>query len=266
MGYILETMSEFDRLEHMSMVRALDPRTEWVDVQVSPGARVLDVGCGSGFVVRYLGRRFPEARIVGTDASAVRVEQARRGAEGIENVVFQVDDILCTAVEPESFDIVHCRLVMEHLGAAAREQAARALYRSVKPGGMLRLVSIDGVVLNIHPTPPLVAELIAAIRAMPGLDLEAGRKVPPLLAALDVEALQVRIEADPFTSDEGCIQVIRAALSSLRGSLVKVVGSEERVGTMLQAYDETLHLPGATAVTNKFIVTCRKPARLSGRA
>jgi SAM-dependent methyltransferase len=215
-------------------------------------------------VVRHLARRFPQSRIVGCDVSAQRVEQARGAAEGIENAAFVVEDLLRPGFDAESFDFVHCRLVMEHLGPADRERAARELYRCVKPGGVLRIVCIDGAALNIYPTPPLVAEMLAAIRAMPGLDLEVGRKVPPLLAALGVEALQVRIEADPFTSDEGTIEVLRLALAGIRVPLVKVVGSEERVAAMVQAYEETLRLPGATAVTNKFIMTCWKPAHPAG--
>lgn len=112
----------------------------------------------------------------------------------------------------------------------------------------------------VHPLPQTACPTPPRLRAMPGLDLEAGSKIPPLLAALGVEAQQIRIEADPFTS-EGCVQVLRAALSASRAHLAKVVDSEDRVAAMVKDYDETLHLPGTTAVINKFIMTCRKPAQ-----
>jgi ubiquinone/menaquinone biosynthesis C-methylase UbiE len=260
MGYIMDKASEFDRLEEMATIRPMDPRPELEDLTVPEGGAALDVGCGSGLVVRLLARHFPGSRITGCDVSPLRVDQAREASVGFENATFQVEDVRHLSFAPASFDLVHCRFVMEHVTAADREQATRELYRCLKPGGTLRIACTDGPCLNIYPAPPLVAELVSALRILPGLDLEAGRKVPPLVAALGVEALQIRVESDPYM-DKGCHQVMLTALHGVRPVVAKIVGSEERTGAMIQAYEETLRLPGTTALTSKFVITARKPAR-----
>ncbi len=61
--------------------RVADPQARWADVVVeriegSP-RRILDAGCGSGRVTEMLVRRFPDATIIGVDASAAMVSHAK---------------------------------------------------------------------------------------------------------------------------------------------------------------------------------------------
>jgi trans-aconitate 2-methyltransferase len=61
--------------------RVADPQARWAEVVVeriegSP-RRILDAGCGSGRVTEMLMRRFPDATVIGVDASAAMVEHAK---------------------------------------------------------------------------------------------------------------------------------------------------------------------------------------------
>jgi hypothetical protein len=67
----------------------------------TPESPTSQVGAG-GYHRDHAGR----AGALGCDAAAERVEQARRAAEGIENVAFVMEDILHPALDPESFDFV----------------------------------------------------------------------------------------------------------------------------------------------------------------
>ena len=62
--------------------RVADPQTRWgADVvgrlQVPDGGRVLDAGCGTGRVTELVLERFPTCTVVGLDASAPMLEEAR---------------------------------------------------------------------------------------------------------------------------------------------------------------------------------------------
>lgn len=79
-----------------------------VDV-VSAGARVLDVGCGTGSATIAAAKR--GAKVVGIDISAPMIEAARLRAErGGTSATFIVADAQTHRFEPASFDLVLSRM------------------------------------------------------------------------------------------------------------------------------------------------------------
>ena len=90
MGYALESKTEFERLEHQSTFPKYDYKKELEGfTTLSPGSTVLDAGCGSGVVSRYLATSNPNANVIGCDFSKQRVELARDAAQSIPNVSFE---------------------------------------------------------------------------------------------------------------------------------------------------------------------------------
>jgi 2-polyprenyl-3-methyl-5-hydroxy-6-metoxy-1,4-benzoquinol methylase len=98
---------------------------------VPDGARVLDVGCATGYLAAELGRR--GCRVTGVEADPVVAELARAHCEAV--VVGDVEDEACrgglAALAP--FDAVLCGDVLEHLRDPW--SALRALTALVVPGG-----------------------------------------------------------------------------------------------------------------------------------
>lgn len=58
-----------------------------------PDENVLDVGCGSGWLVRLIASRVTEGRVVGMDISDEMVRLARRATAGQENVICVVGSV-----------------------------------------------------------------------------------------------------------------------------------------------------------------------------
>ena len=69
---------------------------------------IVDVGCGGGFLLRELKERFPDRSLVGVDV-------IERPASLPAEIEFRQADIMDLVLAPESFDVVTCCHVLEHI-------------------------------------------------------------------------------------------------------------------------------------------------------
>jgi ubiquinone/menaquinone biosynthesis C-methylase UbiE len=74
--------------------------------------KILDAGCGEGFVVSYLLQGNDRLAITGIDCSPQAIEMARQMVPG---VLFDVGDLREMPYGDDSFDLVMCLEVLEHL-------------------------------------------------------------------------------------------------------------------------------------------------------
>ena len=115
-------------------IRAYKERT--VDLlQVKPGARLLDVGCGTGHDTRALAvTAGPDGIAIGVDASAVMLKTARtRGGSYLQA------DARSLPYENGAFDGTRIDRVLQHVPGP--EDAVHEIARVTRPGG--RVVAID---------------------------------------------------------------------------------------------------------------------------
>jgi 2-polyprenyl-3-methyl-5-hydroxy-6-metoxy-1,4-benzoquinol methylase len=96
-------------------------------------ARVLDLGCGAGFLLNWL-RRQPDVMPVGVDASPSQLELARRAFPEIE--IHSADGLEYLRANPDSFDGIFCTDVLEHIsGTALCIEWVQAARMALPPGG-----------------------------------------------------------------------------------------------------------------------------------
>jgi ubiquinone/menaquinone biosynthesis C-methylase UbiE len=70
-------------------------------------ARILDLGTGTGYAARRLKRQYPNAEVIGVDASPEMVAIARHNAEAEElDIQFEVGDAAKLRFEDAAFDLV----------------------------------------------------------------------------------------------------------------------------------------------------------------
>ena len=103
--------------------------------------RVLDVGCGTGHLLRFLVDRMesrPE-RIVGVDHSEAGIRRARAL---LPEGTWLVDDLFSLRLDEDRFDLVLCTEVLEHLHEPGR--AVDVLRRLCAPGGRVAITVPDG--------------------------------------------------------------------------------------------------------------------------
>lgn len=135
----------FDRIaptyDRLNLVISLGQTTLWRkrafrELGLKASQRVLDVGCGTGWVVQYLAERVPGLEIEGMDLSPGMLEEARRIDP--EHTYFEADvrsidrpddtyDLVCTVFTSRNFPEL--------------EVSVREMMRVVAPGG--RLLVLD---------------------------------------------------------------------------------------------------------------------------
>ncbi len=131
---------------------------EWLDALpdvrdrlARDGGRVADIGCGQGFATVAMAAAFPLAEVVGFDADAASVQDARAfaGEHGVdERAAFVCDDAVAVAAHGP-FDLV---LVLETLHDLARPVEALAAARAALAEGGAVLV-VDERVADTFAAP-----------------------------------------------------------------------------------------------------------------
>lgn len=111
-------------------------RRALAELDLGPGRRVLDVGCGAGETTLELAARGAEA--TGVDISSPLLDVARRRAAGVAHVRFLEADAQTYPFEPESFDAVFSRFGVMFFGDP--DAAFANLHRALAPGGRLAFV------------------------------------------------------------------------------------------------------------------------------
>lgn len=101
-----------------------------------PGDRVLDVGCGGGYLARLLAAAVtPGGHVTGLDASGPAISYARWRAPG--NCSFIAGAAQDLGIPGNSLDVVTSTLAVHHIPEAARLAAFREMCRVLRPGGRL---------------------------------------------------------------------------------------------------------------------------------
>jgi SAM-dependent methyltransferase len=125
-----ERAAAYDRLTGRVTAALAEPLLD--DAGVGAGARVLDVGCGTGAVCALAARR--GALPTGVDVAAGMLAEARRRHPGL---AFAEADAAALPFPDGSFDAAVGNFVLNHLPAP--EAAVAELARVLAPGGALAL-------------------------------------------------------------------------------------------------------------------------------
>jgi len=92
---------------------------------------VLDIGCSTGIISHYLSDKFK--KVIGIDIDNSAIEYARGNWQS-QNLEFYVRDGMNTGFDNESFDVVTCAQVYEHVPDS--KQLLAEIKRLLKPNGI----------------------------------------------------------------------------------------------------------------------------------
>ena len=243
--------------ERLEMLHASDAerahRARYLDLlDVGPGKRVLEVGCGNGVVLREIARRVgPSGRAVGVDASGELVGIARQQAtrDGLDVELHQGDarDLRLPA---EAFDVALAPLLLLHVAEA--ERVVSELVRVVRAGGKVGVLERDNESFVVsHPDREITRRIIQVGTDQTAINAWVGRRLPGMLRRAGLEGVQI----EPFVSidRESTGSVVRYIL---RWSEVAVdlgaISPVERQRWLDQLYEEESAGGFLVAVTHFF--------------
>ncbi len=234
-------------------------------LDVPPGSRCLDVGCGGGDVTLQLAALTgPAGEVVGIDIDEVKLRIAREEAAtaGIGHVEYRnaaVDDLSGDG----AFDLVYARFLLSHLpdpGGALRRMVAAA-----RPGGLVAVQDIDDSGAFCHPPSEAYdafRDLYPRLAALRGADARVGRRLPVLCAEAGLERIGVHIEQpagfDPDVKLLGALTLENIADSVVEAGLASTAEMGAIVGDLhrFAARPETM-----LSLPRVFQVWGRVPAR-----
>ncbi len=104
-------------------------------LELTTADRVLDVGCGTGAASREAARIVRS--VVGVDLSTEMIATAKRLAEGVDNVEFEIADAEHLPFDDATFTAVICSNSFHHYPDPT--QATREMVRVMAPGGRLAI-------------------------------------------------------------------------------------------------------------------------------
>jgi ubiquinone/menaquinone biosynthesis C-methylase UbiE len=152
-------------------VSAADPQHQIMvesylaELNPQPGARIVEIGCGSGAIARMIAAWPGVGKVAGFDPSPILVERARHLSADASNVSFEAADGRDLPVPDASFDAAVLHRVLSH--APAPEELLAEAFRVLRPGG--RMVVFDGDYATItlatgahDPLQVCVAAMVAA--------------------------------------------------------------------------------------------------------
>ena len=133
-----DTESEFRPLHQINPLRLA-----WIDDIVPlAGKRVLDIGCGGGILADAMARK--GAEVLGIDLAGKALKVAQLHALEAQTPGVSYREVSAEALadeQPESFDVVTCMEMLEHVPDPS--SVVRACAALVKPGGHVFFSTIN---------------------------------------------------------------------------------------------------------------------------
>jgi 2-polyprenyl-3-methyl-5-hydroxy-6-metoxy-1,4-benzoquinol methylase len=131
--YLFEHGWDQERRRLDLLEQVFDPGTEEYlgRIPLPVGGRCLEVGAGAGSIARWMCDRVgPNGRVVATDLDTGFLEQLTE-----KNLEVRRHDIVADELEEDVYDLVHSRLVLDHL--PARRQVVKRMAAALRPGGWM---------------------------------------------------------------------------------------------------------------------------------
>lgn len=239
--YVFDHASAGESARLQALEEFLDPGTIHVlqTVGVSEGWTCLEVGAGGGSVALWLSRRVGNSgKVVATDLD-IRL----LGGVGVQsNMEVRRHDIVRDALPNHEFDLVHARLVLEHI--PERALVLPKLVQALRPGGWLVVEAVDyasaipvsdrGATEHAHSQGVRLREFEAA-----GNRVDYGRHLPRLMREAGLVSIGHQGRVFVMEGGSAGARWFRLSMQQLRSRIVGPgKASDAEIDLMLDLFED----------------------------
>lgn len=264
--YLLgRSQREDDRLR--KQVQELAGEARWLldRIQIPPGARAIELGCGPQGVLELLAERVgPSGTVVGLDKNEGFVASARQyvAEQQLSNVEVVQGDARATHLPRESFDVVFCRLLL--VNVPQPEQIVEEMVALLRPGGVIASHEADYLPHGCDPPSPAwdrLFEIFQAYSRAKGVDLFAGRRIHRMLRDAGIVELQVNPVIHVYPPGHHRRSIFLDFIQNTRDALIREgYAGDEELDALTRDLRRHLDEPDTLVVSHLFFqVWGRKP-------
>ncbi|HET9564063.1 MAG TPA: methyltransferase domain-containing protein [Mycobacterium sp.] len=183
------------------------------ELGIGPGWRCLEVGAGGGSLMRWMAER--GVHVTAVDIDTRFIEQFASDAIEVRRVDLRTDEL------PQSeFDLVHARLVLEHL--TDRREILDRLAATLRPGGWIVIEDYDWSCFGFEGEDPgNVSGAMLGFMERAGFQRDYGRRIVADLADAGFTDIRGEGRARVVGSSDPGFDFFRLSFESLRDALVE---------------------------------------------
>ena len=193
------------------MLAAMDATARWPAVvrlrswerdrlRLSPGERLLDVGCGLADAALGLAVDLdPGGEVVGVDSSEAMLDEAQRRWSSPVRATFTTGDATKLDLPDAAFDAVRSERTLQWIEEP--DAAFAELVRVLRPCGRIVVTDTDWrTFAQDHPSPDVADRFVAALRANRGPQAGVGGRLRGMAVAAGLDWVEVEVATHAWTS------------------------------------------------------------------
>jgi SAM-dependent methyltransferase len=234
-------------------------------IGLTPGSRVVEIGCGPQGCLELLSNRVgPLGSVVGVELSDHAVQLARSflSERRLDNVEVRQGNAAETGLPRESFDLATARLVLVNIPEP--EKIVSEMAALVRPGGVVALHEADWIAHVCDPPLPAwdrLRQVLDNYAEAKGMDLYVGRRIPRLLRNAGLIEVQVNPLIHIYGPDHTRRPIFLNFVNNLRDRIVaEGLISQGEFAESIASVERHLGEPETLVVSHLFIQAWgRKP-------
>lgn len=259
-AYILENVSEGQRLETQNSHSNYSVAEELRDIRFNPFDKVLDAGCGTGAVTRFILENHSVKKVTAIDFSNERLafnENLCKKITSKTKVEFFHRDLTKNLEFTEKFNVILSRFVLHHLSKP--DAVVKNLANNLSENGELVVVDSDGIFFNMYSDDEWVQQKLEVIRNAIGVDMFVARKLKSYFHKAGLSKIESRIVTMHFTGDDLAFEreQYRERFQATTTLITNILGKSD-TKRFFDRYLECLERPGTELFYSKFICRGRK--------